>query len=184
MDAGVSSAAAASYHERVRAALREFGIPEELITRRHLVLCEEPAELVLAQVGAGGRDYLLTPPTKAAWDAMRTAAALDGIPLAIVSAFRSLDRQCEIVRDKLAQGQSIDQVLTASAPPGYSEHHSGCAIDIGSSEAAALEEIFETTPSYRWLIRHAGRFGFSLSFPRGNQYGYIHEPWHWCYRAG
>ena len=173
-----------TYRERVQAALREFGIPGELIARRNLVLCEEPAELVLAQLGENGRQYLTTPATKAAWDAMLAAATLDGIPLAIVSAYRSLERQCEIVRDKLVQGLTIDQVLSASAPPGYSEHHTGRAIDIGTSEAASLEEIFETTGSYQWLSRHAGAFGFSLSFPRDNRYGYIHEPWHWCYQGG
>ncbi len=173
--------AAGSYMQRVQAALQRFGIQSGLIAQRNLFLCKEPPELVLAQVGAGGREYLVTPSTKAAWDAMRTAAALDGIPLAIVSAFRSLDRQCEIVAAKLQQGQTIDEVLSASAPPGYSEHHTGRAIDIGTSEAAALEEVFETTASYQWLAKHAGRFGFTLSFPRNNHYGYIHEPWHWCF---
>ncbi len=88
--------------------MQEFGISPELIARRNLVLCEEPPELVLAQVGAGGREYLVTPATKVAWeDAMRTAAALQGIPLAIVSAFRSLQRQCEIVTTKLRKAKPL-----------------------------------------------------------------------------
>ncbi|MNW15580.1 D-alanyl-D-alanine carboxypeptidase [compost metagenome] len=45
-----------------------------------------------------------------------------------------------------------------------------------------LEEVFEQTPAFAWLQANADRFGFVLSFPRGNACGYLYEPWHWCYQ--
>jgi D-alanyl-D-alanine carboxypeptidase len=45
----------------------------------------------------------------------------------------------------------------------------------------SLELEFERTEAFRWLSQNAGRFGFSLSFPRDNRYGYMYEPWHWCF---
>ncbi len=76
----------------------------------------------------------------------------------------------------------IDKILTLSAPPGYSEHHTGCAIDINTPGCVATEEEFENTDAYRWLTEHAGRFGFTLSYPRDNALGFIYEPWHWCFQ--
>ena len=82
--------------------------------------------------------------------------AQDGVPMALVSAYRSVARQQEIIEAKLARGDSIASILVSVAPPGYSEHHTGRAVDIGTSEEDALEEEFETTPAFRWLQTHAG----------------------------
>ncbi|HYS50488.1 MAG TPA: M15 family metallopeptidase, partial [Burkholderiales bacterium] len=101
----------------------------------------------------------------------------------IGSAFRSVDRQAEIIGAKLAEGVSLDAVLCVSAPPGYSEHHSGRAVDVTTDEGAPLEPEFEKTEAFRWLSKNAVRFGFVLSYPAGNPYGYDYEPWHWCFRA-
>ncbi len=110
--------------------------------------------------------------------------ACAGVIIKIVSAFRSVDRQAEIIRAKLAEGLSLDAVLCVSAPPGYSEHHSGRAIDVTTDEGAApLEPEFEKTRAFRWLSKNAGQFGFALSFPADNPYGYDYEPWHWCFRV-
>ena len=35
-----------------------------------------------------------------------------------------------------------------------------------------------------WLASHAGEFGFSMSYPRGNPHGIVYEPWHWLYAPG
>ena len=70
-----------------------------------------------------------------------------------------------------------------SAPPGYSEHHTGCAIDVGTvADEPQLEVEFENTPAFQWMLRRANSFSFFLSFPRDNPYGYEFEPWHWCFR--
>jgi zinc D-Ala-D-Ala carboxypeptidase len=73
-------------------------------------------------------------------------------------------------------------VLRINAPPGYSEHHTGRAVDLGTAGCAALDQAFAQTPAFAWLQRHAQRFGFYLSYPRDNAEGYLYEPWHWCFR--
>ena len=165
----------------VEATLQELGIAPHWIERRKLVLHAEPPSLVVACTGLAGRAFLLTPQAAAAWLSMQHQARADEVALALVSAFRSVARQREIVLEKLGQGLSIDTVLESVAPPGFSEHHTGRAIDIGTSEDCALEEVFETTPAYQWLTRHAADFGFRMSYPRDNASGFVFEPWHWCY---
>jgi len=173
---------ASSYQERVQAALEALGIPLELVCARSLPLCAEAETLVVAEIDARGREQRLAPAAASAWGRMKAAAAHTGVDLHLVSAFRSFDRQCEIVRDKLAGGQSLEQILAVSAPPGYSEHHTGRAVDIGSKPDDSLEEAFEESEAYAWLSLHASRYGYFLSYPRGNRYGYRYEPWHWFHR--
>jgi len=158
------------YPERVRRALASLGIASGLIERRSLRLCGEAIELELAELGEDGRQFMLIPAAAQAWKDMAAAAARDGVALRLASAFRSLDRQVEILRE--------------SAPPGYSEHHTGRAVDITTPGSEALVEDFEKTEAFRWLQRRAHEFGFSLSFPRGNRFGYAYEPWHWFYQRG
>jgi len=139
----------------------------------------EASELVSAGPDHLGREAYLTPSAARAWAAMRDAARADGIELILISAFRSIDRQAELIAAKLAKGMSLEQALEYSAYPGHSEHHSGSAIDLGTASARHLEEEFETTPAFEWLAANARHFGFSLSYPRGNRYGIAYEPWHW-----
>lgn len=173
----------AGYRHRIRATLSELGIPEPLIQRRRLPVCPEADDLVVAEVEASGREHQLTPATAAAWAELKRAAAADGIDIQIVSAFRSFERQAQIVRRKLESGQTLEQILAVSAPPGYSEHHTGRAVDIGCPNQQPLEESFERTAAFAWLQGHAGAFGFQLSYPRDNPYGYHYEPWHWAHQA-
>ena len=172
------------YPERVRRALASLGIASGLIERRSLRLCGEAIELELAELGEDGRQFMLTPEAAQAWKDMAAAAARDGVALRLASAFRSLERQVEILRGKLDEGVSLEEILRESAPPGYSEHHTGRAVDITTPGSEALVEDFEKTEAFRWLQRRAHEFGFSLSFPRGNRFGYAYEPWHWFYQRG
>ena len=165
----------------MRQALRDLGIPDDLIRKRNLPLCTEPPSLVVIELDGRGREQRLTPEAGDAWRAMKAAAAGAGVDLHLISAFRSFDRQCEIVREKLAGGRSIGEILSVSAPPGYSEHHTGHAVDIGASPDDPLEESFERSDAYGWLVVHAASHGFHLSYPRGNRYGYRYEPWHWLH---
>ena len=167
---------------RADAANAKLGIPAAIIRRRNLPLCAEAEKLVVVEIGPRGRKHRLTPAAATAWKKMKAAARKDGIGLKIVSAFRSFERQVAIIRRKIAEGQSVRQILAFSAPPGYSEHHTGCAVDIGTEGCDELEEIFEQSPAFAWLVRNASRYGYYLSYPRRNPYGYRYEPWHWMYR--
>jgi D-alanyl-D-alanine carboxypeptidase len=168
----------------VRSVLASLQIPLDAIEARSLVLHTEPKNLVLAETAENGREHLLVPDAANAWRELREAARSDGVVIKIVSAFRSVERQAEIVRAKLARGLTIEDILCVSAPPGFSEHHSGRAIDVTTDNVRPLEVEFEDTPAFRWLSEHARRFGFFLSYPRQNPYGFAYEPWHWCFTPG
>jgi zinc D-Ala-D-Ala carboxypeptidase len=112
---------------------------------------------------------------------MRDAAAADGVVLQIFSAFRGVEYQLGIVKRKLERSQKIAEILRISAAPGYSEHHSGRALDITTPGFAALEEEFEHSTAFAWLNQHAKAFRFHLSYPRSNPHGIAYEPWHWCW---
>ena len=141
----------------------------------------EARELVSIGANPDGREILLSPPAAQAWDRMRDAASTSGVALVAISGFRSIDRQEEIIRRKLAAGETIDAILRTVAAPGHSEHHTGRALDIGVPGEPPLTEDFERTGAFLWLQAHAQEFGFRLSYPRGNAHGIAHEPWHWCH---
>ena len=153
--------------------------PDDYASRAQQV--SEAAELVSVGPDHLQREAFLTPDAARAWIAMHEAAREDGIELILISAFRSIARQAEILAAKLAKGMTLEQALVYSAYPGHSEHHSGNAIDIGHHSARHLEEEFDSTPAFAWLVANAGRFGFSLSYPRDNPRGIAYEPWHWCW---
>lgn len=149
---------------------------------RRVARHEEATELVPVGLDVFGREQRLAPGAAAAWGAMREIAARAGVRLLLVSGFRSVARQREIVQRKLARGIPWEEILRVSAYPGYSEHHTGRAIDLGSPDCAHLSEAFELTREFRWLGEHARRCGFTLSYPRGGDRGVIYEPWHWLWR--
>ena len=168
--------------QSLHSLLAALQIAPERIAAKGLALQPEAKDVVVAEVGENGREHCLTPAAAAAWQAMKGAAQADGVALRIVSAFRSIDRQAEIVRAKLDRGLLLDAILEVSAPPGYSEHHTGRAVDVTTNAVPALEVEFEETEAFRWLTRRAGEFGFVLSYPAGNPNGYAYEPWHWCHK--
>jgi len=162
--------------------LASLGISGELLAQKALPFQPDARELLTAETDASGRAHAMIPSATRAWQTMKQMAARDGITLEIVSAFRDREEQAQIIRDKLAQGFAIEHILTLSAAPGYSEHHTGRAVDINTPGCEAREEPFEQTDAFRWLVANAENFGFSLSYPRGNGLGFIYEPWHWFYR--
>ncbi len=114
--------------------------------------------------------------------AMAQAAKAKQISLVPVSGFRSIADQTYLFFTlKAKQGLTATERAAVSAPPGYSEHHTGYAVDIadGTRSATDLQITFETTPAFRWLQANAARFGFELSFPKNNSQGVSYEPWHW-----
>jgi D-alanyl-D-alanine carboxypeptidase len=158
-----------------------LGIPDDYGSRRGLPLQAEEAELVSIGGGPGGREIQLAPSAAAAWRSMRDAASNAGITLLAISGFRSVERQAEIIQAKLSAGETIDSILRVIAAPGYSEHHTGCAIDIAVPDEPPLTEGFALTSAFLWLGAHAHEFGFRMSYPRGNIHGIAYEPWHWCH---
>ena len=159
---------------------RQLGIPDDYAPGRRLPYFADARELVDVGPNLVGRMQRLTPRAASSWQRMQSAARAEGVTLLIVSGFRSFEYQAELIRNKLGAGQLIDDILKVSAAPGYSQHHSGEAIDIATPGSRPLTEEFEHSEAFSWLRLNAGGYGFSLTYPRGNAYGFVFEPWHWA----
>jgi len=168
---------------KVKASHAALGIPADFVQSCKLPLCQEPPELVPTEPDYYQRPQNLTPAAFAAWQSMKQAAADSGVEIFLISAFRSVQYQHDLILAKLQKGQELAEILTVNAAPGFSEHHTGRAVDLGTSGCPALVEEFENTVAFQWLTTHAGRFGFVLSYPRDNVSGISYEPWHWCFQA-
>jgi zinc D-Ala-D-Ala carboxypeptidase len=168
----------------LRERLDALGLDDAAYAQRTgLALVPEPTLLALADVDRYRRPLWLHPRAALAWRQLRDAAGRDGVALDAISGYRSHDYQLGIFERKLARGQAVDEILTVNAAPGYSEHHSGRALDIGVPGEPPAEESFERTPGFAWLEGNAAAFGFAMSYPRDNPHGIVHEPWHWCWHA-
>nr|WP_272116988.1 M15 family metallopeptidase [Spirulina major] len=116
------------------------------------------------------------------WIEMVDAARQEGITLAALSGYRTAEEQDYLFFEvKEQRNQPPSERAEVSAPPGFSEHHTGYAIDIGDGNdpSSYLTVEFENTPAFQWLATNAARFGFELSFPPDNPQGIAYEPWHW-----
>jgi D-alanyl-D-alanine carboxypeptidase len=169
------------YVARIHELAHQLGIPRNYAQQRQLTIQPEATELVSVGNSPEGKACKMTRPAARAWHRMYAAALQLEIELQPLSGFRSVERQAEIIRGKLAVGEKITDILHSIAAPGYSEHHTGHAVDIGSDEVPPLEEAFADTRAFAWLRLHAEEHGFKLSFPRNNPHGFVYEPWHWCW---
>jgi len=163
--------------------LRELGFPSDYAAKHALTLQAEVDETWLVEIDRNptGKSVRLVPAAATAWQDMRAAALHDGIILLPHSGFRSIARQENIIRAKLSAGQPLEAIVRVNTAPGYSEHHTGRAVDIGAPGEPPLEQSFADTMAYRWLKERAGGYGFHLSYPPGNPHGIAFEPWHWCW---
>lgn len=159
--------------------LLTLGIPADYAIKRGLKPFAEAVKLIDVEPNVVGHMQRLAPKTARDWIAMKSAAQAEGISLLIVSGFRSIDRQAELIQHKLAAGKTLDEILATNAAPGYSQHHTGRAIDIATIGSRPLTESFAQTPAFGWLQRRAGQFGFRLPYHRDNRFGLAFEPWHW-----
>ncbi len=150
--------------------------------RTGLPLVAEPDRLALAGFDRYHRPLWLHPQAARAWIHMHSAALRDDVVIDAISGYRSHDYQLGIFARKRARGETVDDILRVNAAPGYSEHHSGRALDLGTPDQPPAEESFETTEAFAWLSTHARAHGFAMTYPRDNPHGIVYEPWHWCHQ--
>jgi zinc D-Ala-D-Ala carboxypeptidase len=144
----------------------------------HLPYAEAPQPEL---VGIGG-GYRLRKTAAAKFQSMIGAARSSGVNITTISAFRSVEDQKRLFFGVgAARGQQPTKRAEVSAPPKYSEHHTGYAIDLGDASVPAtnLNQNFDTTPAYKWLKANAATYSFELSFPKDNIQKVSYEPWHW-----
>ena len=171
-----------SYLELLKKLHASLGIPKEYLEQCNQSLCFQPNELVETEPDYYGRPQRLTQKTFNAWSKMKESAANDNVVFFLVSAFRDPQYQHDLIARKIEKGILLQEILRVNAAPGFSEHHTGRAIDIGTQDCEILEEVFEKTAAFKWLQENAESFGFSMSYPRDNTAGFAYEPWHWCFK--
>lgn len=167
-------------NEKNRRLHEALGIPADYGRDGTPPYYAETTELVEVGPNLVGMMQRLTPGAAANWQQMVDAAAEDGVRLLIVSGFRDFEYQAGLIRRKLEAGQAIESILEVNAAPGFSQHHTGCAVDIATPGCRPLTDEFEDSEAFRWLAGKAKKFSFSMTYPRDNPYGFIYEPWHWA----
>ncbi len=144
-----------------------------------------PADLVQPRVAlaVSGEAALLNRTTAAAAERMFKAAAAAGVTMTLASGYRSHATQTATYNSYVsARGQAAAD--TASARPGYSEHQTGWAFDIGDGGGAcSFQPCFAEQPAAVWAKANAHRFGFVVRYPWMLHpiTGYYYESWHLRY---
>lgn len=144
------------------------------------------AEAAAADLVPIGQGQSLQRDAATALEGMIASAAADGVELRVLSAFRSVSLQKSLFFDvKSERNQSAEERARVSAPPGFSEHSTGLAVDLGdgADPASNLSRSFEHTAAFAWLNANAARHHFALSFPANNAQGVSYEPWHWRFEG-
>lgn len=143
----------------------------------------EVKESYLVHSGYGDKSnpkFKIHKDAKAALTKLVQAAKKDKVRLEPGSIFRGVKRQAQIVRGKQVAGQTPEEIYFTSSHPGYSEHHTGLAVDF-----LPIEHGFAKTPAYKWLEKHAAEFGFKRTFTEeySKASGVSWESWHWRYEG-
>lgn len=144
------------------------------------------AEVAADQLASISPGIELQRDAAASFAAMAAAAAADGVDLVALSGYRSVALQKHLFFDvKAERNQTARERAQVSAPPGYSEHATGFALDLGdaTSPGSNLSQSFDQTAAFAWLQANAARYQFTLSFPQANAQGVNYEPWHWRYEG-
>ena len=157
----------------------EFAVPKPWAGHRVRVPQDTVANLMVIPpvLTLEGVEIALRKEALAALEHMAAAAKADGVELLVDSAYRSAAYQHDIYVRKMEEGHSFERIARSTAPPGYSGHALGTAVDFHPSASG-----FQKTRAYRWLQQHASRYGFHETYSKNNVLGVVWEPWHWEYQ--
>jgi D-alanyl-D-alanine carboxypeptidase len=100
--------------------------------------------------------------------------------LCINSGYRSFASQKIIHAAKVAQlGKTAGERLAAR--PGHSEHQTGLAIDVSTTQLGCRIGPFGSSKASKWIAENAWQYGFIVRYPSNAKTpitGYVWEPWH------
>lgn len=118
--------------------------------------------------------------------AMFDAAAKEEVWFWVASGYRSVEQQDAVldraVKENMDRGMTEEdarkEALRTIARPGYSEHHTGLAVDLND-----VSDNFEETEAYHWLSEHAADYGFVQRYKKDKVdiTGIDNESWHYRY---
>ncbi len=143
----------------------------------------EPTDLALPQIELRCSQCYLRQEAASQLEELYNDALKEGIRISLISGYRSYDYQVALYNSYVSNyGQEMTD--TFSARPGYSDHQTGLAMDLGGVDTRYdLTQDFELTNEGAWLHEHAHEYGFIMRFPKGKEdiTGYNYEPWHFRY---
>lgn len=104
----------------------------------------------------------------------------EGLKIIAVSTYRDSEYQDKLFNNYV-QEKGLEYASMCSAKKGFSEHQTGLAVDIASSNLDY--DNFDKTEEFKWVKNHAHKYGFILRYPKDkiNITGYKYEPWHYRY---
>ena len=128
-----------------------------------------------------GKEFQVERETYGHFLALRDDLMQSGIRIELESAYRSVDYQKKLA-EELRRTEGEDYVKNFVATPGYSEHHTGLALDVTVvAGGKAVDDVYATeeTP-YQKMHRKLADHGFILRYPPGKAgvTGYDYESWH------
>lgn len=129
------------------------------------------------------------------YEAFSAAATEAGFPLVVISAYRSVAAQQEVFStnvnslmssEGLSEADAIAKTKETITEPGYSEHHTGLAVDVVDQEwynnysSQVLDASYGSQPGAKWIAENAPKYGFIIRYPEGQEdiTGITYEPWH------
>lgn len=114
-----------------------------------------------------------------AYEAMAMDAKQDKIFMRITNAFRSYSDQ-EVMLNKYIKNKGIIEANKIVAPPGFSEHQLGEALDVAGAISETGENISTNQEVWQWIADNAYKYGFMIKNVKGKEriHGGIYEPWH------
>jgi len=121
----------------------------------------------------GSKIYLLTDAQESLVE-MLEAASEAGVLIQVSSGYRSSGYQKKIFQRMFKEGREFDDIIRYVAPPGYSEHMLGTAVDFSPSNWR-----FAPTEQYQWLRENGRNFGFHETYPEISEKQIPWEAWHW-----
>jgi D-alanyl-D-alanine carboxypeptidase len=140
----------------------------------------EPSTLRTPNMEVESSDMKVNDETATALEALALAAANEGIHLLVASAYRSHADQTTIY-NSMVRGYGQEEADRQSARPGYSEHQTGWAADLGAANGnCRIDTCFADTKEGKWLAANAYKYGFIIRYTedKENVTGYHYEPWH------
>ena len=114
---------------------------------------------------------------------LRDALEPKGFLIDIDSAYRSIEAQ-QAIADVFQAKFGAAYTARIVAEPGYSEHHTGLALDlypiVEGNDITSNEELFQCTGLWEAVHPMLAEYGFILRYPPGKEHitGYSYEPWH------
>ncbi len=100
----------------------------------------------------------------------------------VVSTYRTVEKQTEIYDDRVER-YGADYAARYVALPGYSEHHTGLALDLSILAADGKTYDIETYPECDWFNKNYPEYGYILRYPvsKASITKIDYEGWHYRY---